>query len=142
MAMDLRTYSALSPDGGTSVFINDGHGNFTSGQALTGRGVLLGDIDGNGTLDAITTAPTGSPDIEFWSNDGTGHFTFDRTIATGVAAGGVADFSGDGIADIYGVDQSGSILTFINDGHGNFSQGGSLDPGSHFGTTPGLLFSS
>ena len=39
------------------VFLNDGHGNFTQGQTITDAngadGILLGDFDGNGTIDAI-----------------------------------------------------------------------------------------
>ena len=67
------------------VWLNDGAGKFTdSGQRLCrslGRSVELGDLDGDGDLDAVVA--TGSifegafveQANEIWLNDGSGQFT-------------------------------------------------------------------
>jgi hypothetical protein len=134
-----------NPDGGSAdgVLINDGSGHFSTIQASfanTGS-VKLADVDGNGTLDAVLCG--GSGGLQWWSNDGTGHFTFAATIDATLNNGQVitlADFNGDGHVDI-GYGNAQQIGTLMNDGHGHFHQGGSvLVTGFVFGVDAGLLF--
>jgi hypothetical protein len=92
------------------VWLNDGTGTFTdSGQRLgrsLGKSVDLGDLDGDGDLDAVVA--NGSIFMgtvvhqasEVWLNDGSGRFTagqaFGRAASNRVALG---DFDGDGDLD-------------------------------------------
>ena len=62
-----------NPPSGNKIFLNDGHGVFTdSGQSLgdsaTFIDVALGDLDGDGDLDAFVAN-------KVWVNDGSGNFT-------------------------------------------------------------------
>lgn len=62
------------------MFSNDGHGGFYGKRALRGTadpsyGVALGDLDGDGALDAVVANHIGAPSVVY-RNDGRGHFTF------------------------------------------------------------------
>ncbi len=141
----VRTPRGGSPAG---VLINDGTGNFSVRQAsfgpTDGSGVFLADIDGNGTLDAVTglAYPTNLP-LQWWSNDGTGQFTFAATLTANLirAPLTLADFTRDGSVDIAYYDVSASQMkTLINDGAGNFTEGGSLQVAPHvFWADAGIL---
>lgn len=103
-------------EGGLGTFLN-------SGQLLdTGRAndVALGDLDGDGDLDAfVTNELIGDSDIFF--NDGKGIFSKVANVpsASGVALG---DLDGDGDLDAFLIHrEGGSDKVFINDGHGNFT---------------------
>ena len=144
---DLDVFAAvLAPRlGGESghpdlVLLNDGQGNFTdSGQRLGNRSstaVALGDLDGDGDLDALVGT---SLDSLIWINQGgtqggpAGQFE----LSEGVLASGetthvfLADFDGDGDLDalIAGTRQA---RIWWNDGHGNFSR----DPRQIFRFSP------
>lgn len=104
------------------VWLNDGHGAFTdSGQRLGDQrsySVVLGDLDGDGDLDAFVGNL--GPD-EVWLNNGNAEF-----IDSGQALGNsltrylyLADLDRDGDLDAFaGSDRVGRI--WLNDGHGNF----------------------
>ncbi|NUQ62398.1 MAG: VCBS repeat-containing protein [Pirellulales bacterium] len=66
--------TALSEQGGTSLWLNDGKGLFTAGQAIAEQGVspCFGDVDNDGDLDLWLGR---AEDDLFWENDGKGRFT-------------------------------------------------------------------
>lgn len=119
------------------VWINDKTGHFfDSGQRLgaTHSGsVDLGDVDGDGDLDAFVVNSRGQSN-RVWFNDGAGNFT-----DSGQRLGGnswsndveLADLDGDGDLDAFVVNSRGTSLSnivWINDGHGNFIEN-PLQPG-------------
>jgi hypothetical protein len=134
---DLDVFAAvLAPRlGGESghpdlVLLNDGQGNFTdSGQRLGDRSstaVALGDLDGDGDLDALVGS---SLDALIWINQGgaQGGTAGQFQLSEGVLASGetthvfLDDLDGDGDLDalIAGTCQA---RIWWNDGHGNFSR--------------------
>ncbi|MDO7876506.1 T9SS type A sorting domain-containing protein [Hymenobacter sp. ASUV-10] len=126
--------------GGTpnaSVRLNNGSGQFTApaqgGSLSTGQqsiGVALGDVDGDGDLDALVTNPS-SGSVSVCLNNAAGLLT---PIVPAVALGGVpaatpfdvalGDIDGDGDLDGLAVNAYGNAPTvrvMINDGLGGFS---------------------
>ncbi|MCW5844364.1 MAG: VCBS repeat-containing protein [Caldilinea sp.] len=96
-----------------------------SGQRLGGESsyaVALGDLDGDGDLDALLANGAGERS-QVWTNDGRGHFTLagdlrDTGDARDVALG---DLDGDGDLDALLVNAGGSpTLVWLNDGTGTF----------------------
>ena len=65
--------TAMDEQGGTSLWLNDGSGRFSVGQAIADRGVspCFGDVDNDGDLDLWLGR--GGADLYF-ENDGKGHF--------------------------------------------------------------------
>jgi hypothetical protein len=122
---------SMNADGSTTqmtpntVWFNDGQGNFTdSGQRLgqkTSITVALGDLNGNGHLDAVV-GNWGQDEI--WLNDGLGNFRLagqrvGREMTRFVFLG---DLNGNGHLDIFiGDDREGQV--WFNDGQGNFTAG-------------------
>lgn len=121
------------------VWLNDGDGRFTdSGQRLGNRStgaVALGDLDGDGDLDAFEVNRSGRPEFDVsdpsgmvWFNDGTGHFT-DNGQRLGNSYGyavALGDVDGDGDLDAFvGNDDprtSGQAnKVWLNDGTGHFA---------------------
>jgi hypothetical protein len=113
------------------VWLNDGKGNFTnSNQKLVSfdsSAVGLGDLDGDGDLDAFVTNWSGKPDQVFL-NDGQGNFTdsgqkLGNWYGSDVALG---DVDGDGDLDALvsnnGEEPDNAPVLWINDGHANFTQ--------------------
>jgi hypothetical protein len=121
------------------VYFNDGAGNFTdSGQRLgdgtIGTGqiaeIALGDINNDGSIDAITTGwrwngSTECPN-QIWINDGAGNFTLsEQRFEEGnshVHGSNLYDLNSDGWLDIIlGIqDGSRSGRIYLNDKTGNF----------------------
>ncbi len=98
------------------------------------RGIALGDLDGDGDLDAfIVNAGSGSSlqPNEVWLNDGTGVFTdtgqrLGHSESRGVALG---DFDGDGdldafVANLSDLNGNRTDKVWLNDGSGNFTDSG------------------
>jgi len=131
-------------DAGIKVFLNaqngDAFGTFTdTGQSLTSaktaqsyRGLAVGDVNGDGYIDAVTGSWGESMDI--WINDGTGTFSNTGVVGTGrlsAAENGVSgatngvdmgDLDGDGDLDIFAFNRYIGNKVFLNDGTGNFTE--------------------
>ena len=111
------------------VYLNDGQGKFTPTAAPINpagndtRSVVLGDLDGNGTLD-IVLGNNGQPS-QVYLNDG--HGTFTSTAApinpAGNATNGLAlgDFNGDDTLDIVLGNYQQPSQVYLNNGHGDFT---------------------
>ncbi len=133
---DLDAIAFTAPSGGVNVttFINTNGTFAASTQPIVGLSafdpsdVALGDLDGDGDLDAVVAmaptldAPNGSS--FFLLNDGAGGFSLGGTFADGLGLGEVAlaDFDSDGDLDaaFTGVDATGAVLlataTWVGDG--------------------------
>jgi Lamin Tail Domain/FG-GAP-like repeat/Bacterial Ig-like domain len=93
-------------------------------------GVALGDLDGDGDLDAFTANYDGLPELVYL-NDGSGNFTIGSTLggknSLGVALG---DLDGDGDLDaIVSTDSSVNGFysdIYLNNGNGTFASGGTV----------------
>jgi hypothetical protein len=106
---DLDAFIANSSHGGANpagkVWLNDGKGVFSdSGQSLGdvySLTVELGDLDGDGDLDAITGSWKVCPRI--WLNDGKGNFVDNQVRLASYNSAGVAnaDLDGDGDLDVF-----------------------------------------
>ncbi|MCI0526648.1 MAG: FG-GAP-like repeat-containing protein, partial [Nitrospira sp.] len=115
------------------VWYNDGSGYFTdSGQNLgssKSQSVALGDLDGDGDLDAYVGNGifSQSQPNEVWLNDGHGNFSDSGQKLGNYSTYEVklADLDGDGDLDAFEANyvwQSNKV--WLNDGHGNFSDSG------------------
>ncbi len=139
---DLDAFTTGWYNTSNEVWLNDGTGIFSEAQVIPNTNtyqVLLGDLNGDGYLDAYlsnTTAETLYPD-EVWLNDGIGHFTdSDQRLDTADSIlPDLGDLDADGDLDVY---ISGSFFAnspdevWINDGLGNFtlfSTTVEIDPG-------------
>ncbi|HHP7242329.1 MAG TPA: FG-GAP-like repeat-containing protein, partial [Cyclobacteriaceae bacterium] len=117
---------------GTKFLRNDGTGNYFQEFFISGSynisypsEVELGDIDGDGDIDAVFATSGGSNDI--WFNDGAGNLTH-STNFNGFNKIGLGDLDGDGDLDIFGNSFS-NIYIYFNYGDGTF-------PGSPDQTIP------
>ncbi len=135
----LRNYAAAR------VYLNDGQGRFRDtgqrlGDGTIGTGQLaliaLGDLDGNGTIDAVTAGwrwngSTQCPN-HVWLNDGKGNFHDSGQLldegASHVHGLALGDLNGDGRPDlVMGIqDAARSGRIYLNDGTGRFVGGPNL----------------
>jgi hypothetical protein len=105
------------------VYFNAGDGSFyDSGQdfgdtELSGTGIDLFDLDGDGDLDALATYYL-SPNKVFL-NDGSGYFSDPGQTFPDESTW--VDLDGDGDIDIFVKDIAYGYKTLLNDGLGNFS---------------------
>ncbi|MDO7876229.1 FG-GAP-like repeat-containing protein [Hymenobacter sp. ASUV-10] len=107
--LDLLTPNRGSNPGTVSVRFNNGSGTFSGSQDVIvddyPSNVALGDMDGDGDLDLLTThfsfnSAPGSVSVRF--NDGTGSFSGSQSVAIGGYPGTLAlgDVDGDGDLDV------------------------------------------
>jgi hypothetical protein len=141
---DINADGRLEAITGSTVWLNDGQGNFeahpeliegvTPGQLSL---VKLADLNGDGSLDIFAILQYGAMRVYF--NDGQGHFRDsgqkigDGTIGSGqVALIALGDINGDHSIDAVtaGWRWDGSVpcpnRVWLNDGHGTFSDSGQL----------------
>jgi len=122
---------------GYSVLLNDGIGNFMEhwtgedSQAIAvvrGMDVTLGDLDGDGDMDAFITNSDRerSYPSSVWLNDGTGRFTDtgQRLCLTVFAWVSLGDLNGDGFVDAYISNMGAPNQIWLNDGTGRFTDSG------------------
>lgn len=110
-----------------------------SGQSLggeTGNGVALGDLDGDGDLDAFVAnnySSIGPEANQVWFNNGNGFFTVGPTLGNfdGYAVA-LGDLDGDGDLDAV-VTGSEANLTWINQGGAQGGQPGTFVSGAMLG---------
>ena len=114
-----------------TVWFNEGNGIFSnSGQALGNqfsRAVALGDLDGDGDLDALVGNCGWSEPDTVWINDGTGSFTnseqaWGESCTNAVALG---DLDGDGDLDaVFSRFTANTNNVWLNDGTASFQDSG------------------
>ena len=124
-------------NGGHQIWLNDGKGNFTSNGQTLGNGYCtglnMGDVDGDGDIDAFVTYNSGNDGNLIWLNDGKGAFTKGNVVGTKFSLNAkLADLDGDTDLDVFitHVNFFGSTNkeaeVWINDGKGNFTNSGQL----------------
>ncbi|MCB8966361.1 MAG: VCBS repeat-containing protein [Ardenticatenaceae bacterium] len=115
------------------VYFNDGSGNFSdSGQNLgntDGSDVGLGDLDGDGDLDAFVSRLFDNPN-EVWLNDGHGFFSNSGQALgnSGSYSLALGDVDGDGDIDAFiatiDADETAPNEVWLNNGKGIFTDSG------------------
>ena len=131
---ELQTFSPGNPL--EVILIPDSNSQITSGrledsgQVITtsGSGLALGDIDGDGDIDAIITARSFSENNAIWINDGNGQFSNSgQSIENGRSSDvELADLDGDGDLDAFitNLDANFGSTVWFNNGSGSFSNSG------------------
>ena len=119
------------------VYINQGgiqagtEGSFTdSGQCLgsvsgfSSRDVKLGDVDGDGDLDAVVANSNGANNV--WYNDGSATFTLNQGLGSSASYGvDLGDVDGDGDLDAVFANYGQANTVWINT-NGTFASGQAL----------------
>jgi len=114
-----------------STWLNGGTGNFTAhptvptfGTFASGEGIAVGDIDGDGDLDAIIANTNGEAET-VWVNGGSGNFSAHPTTpqfgADNSLSVALGDLDGDGDLDAIVGNVAAFETVWRNDGSGNFS---------------------
>jgi hypothetical protein len=114
----------------TELWLNKGKGKFALGKESLGPSnayaVVLGDLDGDGDLDAFIANSShagANPPDKVWINDGKGGFT-DSGQSLGELysmCAALADFDGDGDLDAFTGSWKSAPRFWMNDGKGRFT---------------------
>ncbi|MFC2017179.1 Ig-like domain-containing protein, partial [Chloroflexota bacterium] len=105
-----------------------GYANFVvSGQSLGSSAsyrVVLGDIDGDGDLDAFVVNDNQANRV--WLNDGSGNFTdSEQSLGNSLSrAVSLGDIDGDGDFDAFVANRNQANRVWVNDASGNFTDSG------------------
>ncbi len=119
-----------SGGGPTEVWTNNGAGFFSLHQALgtyLSTGVDLGDLDGDGDLDAVFSAGghIAARPKAVLHNDGSGTFTEAQLLGSAFGADvALGDLDSDGDLDIYATNISFADEVWFNTGDGTFTDSG------------------
>jgi hypothetical protein len=111
------------------IYLNDGDSNFDwpgasrdfgTGSSTT-RGVVVGDVNGDGALDIVVG--NDSEQNAIYLNDGAGNFpntgVYTRTFGVG-SVEALGDVNGDGALDIVTSASGGQNTVYLNDGTGDY----------------------
>jgi hypothetical protein len=128
---DLDAFITVSgSNGGIEVRLNNGSGYFVKtdqdfGASNNGRAVALGDLDGDGDLDAFMVRTASRPNW-VWLNDGSGSFSVSGQIILGAYGRDIAlgDVDGDGDLDTFMAFQDAANKLWLNNGTGSFEESG------------------
>lgn len=133
-AVTLLTVPRTNIRSGFSTWYNDGTAHFTMSDDSFGSGsryanLELGDLDGDGDLDAILISSIWGP-AEVWFNDGQGLFVdsgnrIDPQEGDNIWKTTLGDLDGDGDLDVFlaiGIDAENKV--WLNDGNGKFMSSG------------------
>ena len=82
---------------------------------------VLVDVDGDGDLDLVVPSTTG---VDTWLGAGDGEFRHAGTLPAYASAAALADFDGDGRADLAYLDGGGDVVAHAGDGAGSFDAAG------------------
>jgi large repetitive protein len=112
----------ITAPGGTGIFVD-------SGQLLANqdsRSVAVGDLDGDGDLDAIVANYNQSEQV--WRNNGNGSFTLSQSFGSGLSLDiALGDLDGDGDLDAFVANRAGQgNRVWLNDGAGHFTDSGQV----------------
>jgi hypothetical protein len=124
--------AAAAGDPVSVVFVDSGQ---TLGSSNS-RAVALGDLDGDGDLDAFVANYSAGNAV--WLNDGLGGFSDSlQTLGSGPTTDvALADLDGDGDLDGFAINESEPDRVWLNNGAGVF-----LDSGQSLGNTAGVSVS-
>ena len=125
--------SGFENERGNRVLLNDGNGTFLGTAQRLGdsrsHAIALGDLDGDGDLDAFVGNQffNDSRANKVWLNNGQGTFSDSEQLLGNSSTEDIAlgDFDGDGDLDAYVANSRGSTdRLWLNDGQGNFHDSG------------------
>jgi hypothetical protein len=128
---------------GIKTLLNNGDGDFHEhwskpDSALDRGGIGLGDIDGDGDIDAIVTHLVDSERhySALWHNDGTGRFIESdvRLPLTRFARMSFGDLNGDNLPDVFVNNFGLPSAVWLNDGSGGLFDSGTRLPGEWYNT--------
>lgn len=122
-------FEPLAEPSRNRVWLNDGFGSFIEVENDDvpkdfSTSVELGDVDGDGDLDAVTSART-DPGSRVLLNDGNGRFADSGQLLNPAEHHTLFDADGDGDLDLVAA-ENGANRLFLNDGEGNFTRAGRL----------------
>jgi hypothetical protein len=99
---------------GSQIYEGNGDGSFDAARSVSASFNVVGDVDGNGTLDAIWSF---GGQLAVALNSGGGTFGVPAIVGSGAGAPAVlADFDGDDVPDILSISDT---KTRVYRGHGN-----------------------